>query len=81
MLYFFHSQYLLPSADEVSREAFQKPYGFLILLLLDNWENQKITVLHSLNICFCQITSSSVITINHCALAIESLVSVVHIEG
>lgn len=68
MLYFFHSQYLLPSADEVSREAFQKPCGFLILLLLDNWENQKITVLHSLNIYFCQITSSSVTTVNHSAL-------------
>lgn len=79
MLYFFHSQYLLLSADEVSREAFQKPGGFLIPLLLDNWEKQKITVLHSLSIYFHQNTSSSVITTNHC-LAVESLASVVHTE-
>lgn len=68
MLYFFHSQYLLPSAAEVSREAFQMSHRFLILLLLDDWGKQKITALHSLNIYSCQITSSSFITSNHCAL-------------
>lgn len=67
MLYFFHSQYLLPSAAEVSREAFQMSHRFVILLLLDNWGKQKITALHSLNIYFCQITSSFIST-NHCPL-------------
>lgn len=67
MLYFFHSQYLLPSAAEVSREAFQMSHRFVILLLLDNWGKQKITALHSLNIYFCEITSSFIST-NHCAL-------------
>lgn len=68
VLYFFHSQYHLPSAGEVSREAFQMSQRFLILLLLNNCGKQKITALHSLNSYFFFVKSL------HCPLSLQTTV-------
>lgn len=78
MLYFFHTQYLLPSAGEVSQEAFQMSHRFLILLFLDDCGKQKITALQSLNIYFYHLI---LYHYKPLCFAGELLESLVHTEG